>query len=122
MKQQLIPAIYKASNLAECAGNPLIEALPGFKTGSQMLPHFGRNPFRLPPSDTICLDLAASTWKDIRMIGLLMASCAGSGGGSGRNQFATKSSARSDVPTQTMYRTMGITISRRCDESKRRNS
>jgi hypothetical protein len=58
----------------------------------------------------------------IRMIGLLMASCAGSGGGSGRNQFATKSSARSDVPTQTMYPTMGITISRRCDESKRRNS
>jgi hypothetical protein len=44
MKQELIPAIYKASDLGECAGNPLIEALPGFKTGEQMLPHFGRKP------------------------------------------------------------------------------
>jgi hypothetical protein len=44
MHFELIPAIYKASDLAECAGNPLIEALPGFKTGLQMLPHFGRKP------------------------------------------------------------------------------
>jgi hypothetical protein len=44
MQFDLIPAIYKASDLAECAGNPLIEALPGFKTAEQMLPHFGRKP------------------------------------------------------------------------------
>lgn len=44
MSSKLLPAFYKASELAECAGNPLVEALPAFKTGEQMLPHFGRKP------------------------------------------------------------------------------
>jgi hypothetical protein len=44
MQSKLIPAIYKTSDLAESAGNPLIEALPGFKTGREMLAHFGRKP------------------------------------------------------------------------------
>lgn len=44
MKSELIPAMYKASDLAECAGNPLIEALPPFRTAEQIAPHFGRKP------------------------------------------------------------------------------
>src|ERR1700722_16841379 len=44
MRLELIPAIYRPSGLAECAGNPLIDALPPLRTGEQMLPHFGRKP------------------------------------------------------------------------------
>ena len=59
----------------------------------------------------------------IRMTGLLIASCAGSGEDLGRYQSATNSNARSDAPTQAMYRPIGITVSRRySSESKRRNS
>jgi hypothetical protein len=45
------------------------------------------------------------------MTGLLIASPAGSGKGLGRNQSATNSNASSEVPTQVMNRTIGITIS-----------
>ena len=43
----------------------------------------------------------------IRMIGLLLAPCAGSGKDFGRHQSATNSKARSDVPTQIMNRPIG---------------
>jgi len=41
---ELIPAFYRHSALPECAGNPLIEALPPLRTGEEMVPHFGRKP------------------------------------------------------------------------------
>lgn len=41
---ELIPAFYRHSALPECAGNPLIEALPPLRTGEEMIPHFGRRP------------------------------------------------------------------------------
>jgi hypothetical protein len=47
----------------------------------------------------------------IRMTGLLTSSPVGSAKDCGRNQFATNSNTRSDVPTQAMYRPIGITIS-----------
>ena len=47
----------------------------------------------------------------IRITGLLTSSPAGSAKDCGRNQFARNSNARSDVPTQAMYRPIGITIS-----------
>src|ERR1700736_1465232 len=57
----------------------------------------------------------------MRMIGLLLASRAGPGGNLGRYQSATNSNARSDVPTQAMYRAIGITISR-CANVARANA
>jgi hypothetical protein len=41
-----------------------------------------------------------------------MASCADSGSDSGRIRFAANSNARSDVPTQIMYRAIGMGIFR----------
>src|SRR6202048_3452223 len=62
-------------------------------------------------------------FEAIRMTGRLLASGAGSGNDLGRYQSATNSNARSDAPTQAMYRPIGITVSRRCiSGSKRRNS
>jgi hypothetical protein len=49
----------------------------------------------------------------IRITGLFIASPDGSGKDLGRHQSAINSSARSDVPTQAIYRPTGITISRR---------
>jgi hypothetical protein len=49
----------------------------------------------------------------IRMTGLFIASPDCSGKDLGRHQSAINSSARSDVPTQAMYRPIGITFSRR---------
>jgi hypothetical protein len=48
--------------------------------------------------------------KDIRITGLLIASPDGSGKDLGRHQSAINSNARSDVPTQAIYRPIGITI------------
>ena len=45
------------------------------------------------------------------MTGLLIALPADSGKGLGRYQSATNSNASSEVPTQVMNRTIGITIS-----------
>jgi hypothetical protein len=45
------------------------------------------------------------------MTGLLIPSPAGSGNGLTRYQSATNSNASSEVPTQVMNRTIGITIS-----------
>src|ERR1700730_14643620 len=59
----------------------------------------------------------------IRNTGRVLAAGAGSDKDLGRYQSATNSNARSDAPTQAMYRPIGITVSRRCiSESKRRNS
>ena len=46
----------------------------------------------------------------IRMIGLLTSSPVGSDMDFGRNQFATSSNTSSDVPTQAMYRPIGMTV------------
>jgi hypothetical protein len=59
------------------------------------------------------------------MTGFSIGSPAGSGKDFGRNQSAANINARSDAPTQAMYRPIGITISRRyidVAKSKCRNS
>jgi len=48
----------------------------------------------------------------MRMTGKLLASRSGCGDGLGKYQSARNSKARSNVPTQAMYRPIGITISR----------
>jgi len=59
----------------------------------------------------------------MRMTGLLVSSAVPSAKDCGRNQFATSSNASSNVPTQAMYRPIGITVSAdQFDASKRRNS
>jgi len=50
----------------------------------------------------------------IRIAGLLMASQDGSGKDLGRHQSAMNMSARSDAPTQPIYRPTGITIGYLC--------
>lgn len=60
-------------------------------------------------------------WTDaIRITGLAVSGAAGSARDCGWNQFANRSKASSAVPTQAMYRPIGIAISARGpDESKR---
>ncbi len=41
---ELLPAIYRVAELAEHRGNPLIEALPPFRTAEELLEHFGTYP------------------------------------------------------------------------------
>jgi hypothetical protein len=58
----------------------------------------------------------------MRMTGLLVSSAVPSAKDCGRNQFATSNNASSNVPTQAMYRPIGMTTSADpFDASKRRN-